>query len=66
MPASSLDADKPTNADTGVGIEIQNLVGSTIRSADGILDIIVVGCHAVGADSLDQVEVSETCADSIG
>lgn len=63
--ALSVDVEEARQADAGQGVDVQNLVGGASGPADGGLSVVVVGGHAVGADSLDEVEVGEALADVV-
>lgn len=65
LSALTLNADKSTITNTYIFVQVQNLVHSAFRSADGKLSIIVVRLHAVCADSVDEVEIFQTDADSV-
>ncbi len=63
--ALSIDVEESSVTDTGKSVDIQNLVDTAGRSADGKLSIIVVGRHTVCADTLDHEEVFKTNAVSV-
>jgi hypothetical protein len=52
-------------ADAGQRVDIQHLIFRASGPADSSPGIIVIGGHAVGADSLDEVEVGEALADVV-
>ena len=65
LSALALDVDEPTVAYTGIRVDVKNLVFAAIRSADGVLRVVVVGGNTVGADSQDEVEIFQASAYSV-
>lgn len=60
-----MNIDESAIADTGVGVEVIDLVDKAGGSADGKLSVVVVGGNAVGAHSFHQEEIFQTNAYSL-